>query len=70
MKQEYFCPITSFDWSAKENSIIATCSLDFSVKIWDIEIEKCESHFIAHNDAIYDICFQEKDILITCSNDQ
>jgi len=54
-------PLTSFDWSPINENKIAGSSLDTTCSIWDIEKHKIESQLIAHDKAVYDVCFGQRD---------
>ena len=46
--------ITSFDW---QGARIATCSIDTTIVIWNIERGKMETRMIAHDKAVFDVSF-------------
>lgn len=48
-------PLTSFDWSTTDPTIIATCSLDSTCTIWDVDKKAIKSKFLAHEGEVYDI---------------
>lgn len=56
-------PLTSFDWSPTHHHKLATCSVDSTCTIWNIEKQKIEIQLIAHDKAVYDIAFCQMDHL-------
>ena len=36
--QEFHAPLTSFDWSEMDPSLVGTCSVDTTCTIWNIEV--------------------------------
>ena len=49
----------SFDWNTKDMNMIGTSSIDTTCTIWDIEKEVVQTQLIAHDKAVYDICFAQ-----------
>mmetsp|Transcript_31932 Transcript_31932/g.74765 ORF Transcript_31932/g.74765 Transcript_31932/m.74765 type:complete len:338 (-) Transcript_31932:272-1285(-) len=56
-------PLTSFDWSLTHSQKIAVSSVDTTCTIWNLEREKIETQLIAHDKAVYDIAFLQKESL-------
>lgn len=53
-------PITSFDWSPAADHKIGVSSVDTTCTIWNVERQRVETQLIAHDKAVYDICFCQK----------
>ena len=53
-------PLTSFDWNTVNVNRIATCSLDTTCTIWDIEAGNPITQIIAHDQEVFDISFSPK----------
>lgn len=53
---EFCFPVTSCDWSSDDPNILASCSVDTTVTLWDIESGK-NTHLIAHDKDVFDIAF-------------
>ncbi|KAJ9519388.1 hypothetical protein QJQ45_023042 [Haematococcus lacustris] len=66
---EFSGPLTSFDWSEQEARRIATCSLDTTVTIWDIERGEVDTQLIAHDKEVYDISWGGAGVFATVSAD-
>lgn len=49
--------MTSFDWNQQDLSIIGTSSIDTTCTIWDVVKQCVKTQLIAHDKAVYDICF-------------
>lgn len=56
---EYCAPLTSFDWNQQDLKMIGTSSIDTTCTIWDLERESVQTQLIAHDKAVYDICFAQ-----------
>lgn len=56
-------PLTSFDWSPISRHKIGASSVDSTCTIWNIEKQKIETQLIAHDKAVHDIVFSQKDCL-------
>eukprot|EP00730_Choanoeca_flexa_P016269 TRINITY_DN7654_c0_g1_i1.p1 TRINITY_DN7654_c0_g1~~TRINITY_DN7654_c0_g1_i1.p1 ORF type:complete len:345 (+),score=58.53 TRINITY_DN7654_c0_g1_i1:150-1184(+) len=65
-KSSEFCaPLTSFDWNVVDPSRIATCSIDTTVTVWDIQAQRSigrasgevKTQLIAHDQEVYDVAF-------------
>ncbi|KAI9313493.1 WD40-repeat-containing domain protein [Dichotomocladium elegans] len=57
-KQRDFCaPLTSFDWSEVDPSLIVTASIDTTCTIWNIETRQAKTQLIAHDRDVYDVAF-------------
>lgn len=54
---EYCAPVTSFDWNATEPSLLASCSVDTTVTIWDLATAKAKTQLIAHDKEVYDVAW-------------
>ena len=50
-------PLTSFDWHAASPTRVATCAIDTTVTIWDIERGKMDTQMIAHDKAVFDVAY-------------
>jgi len=59
--------LTSFDW--KDPNLIATCSIDHSCTIWNIEKQVVEKRILAHNDEVTDIAWGSSGRFATVSTD-
>jgi WD repeat-containing protein 68 len=63
-------PLTSFDWSAVSHHKIGASSVDSTCTIWNLEKQKIETQLIAHDKAVHDIVFANKDCLFaSCGAD-
>jgi WD repeat-containing protein 68 len=56
-------PLTSFDWSNVTHHKIGAASVDSTCTIWNLEKQKIETQLIAHDKAVHDIAFSQKDCL-------
>eukprot|EP00210_Caulerpa_lentillifera_P002986 g2851.t1 len=66
----YSKALTSFDWNPQEPTSIATCSIDHSCTIWNIESQTVEKQLIAHTDEVSDIAWScSPGIFATVSTD-
>ncbi|CAD8076226.1 unnamed protein product [Paramecium sonneborni] len=54
---DFNAPLTSFDWSCKQQNYIGTASIDTTCTLWDIEKQTVFTQLIAHDKEVYDICF-------------
>ena len=61
--------MTSFDWNSAQPEIIGTSSIDTTCTIWDIEKEAVTTQLIAHDKAVYDICFSNRYIFASSGED-
>ncbi|KAI4370165.1 hypothetical protein MLD38_018541 [Melastoma candidum] len=52
---EFNSAITSFDWAGFDPRRIATCSVDTTCTVWDIEREAVDAQLVAHDKEVYDI---------------
>eukprot|EP00916_Digyalum_oweni_P016790 GHVL01027509.1.p1 GENE.GHVL01027509.1~~GHVL01027509.1.p1 ORF type:complete len:342 (-),score=64.87 GHVL01027509.1:240-1265(-) len=50
-------PLTSCAWNPSLQQKVATSSVDTTCASWDIEVGKMETRLIAHDKAVYDICY-------------
>mmetsp|Transcript_20103 Transcript_20103/g.46227 ORF Transcript_20103/g.46227 Transcript_20103/m.46227 type:complete len:340 (-) Transcript_20103:72-1091(-) len=56
-------PLTAFDWSVAHNNKVGVSSVDTTCTIWDLERERIETQLIAHDKAVYDIAFLQRENL-------
>ncbi|CAK81839.1 unnamed protein product (macronuclear) [Paramecium tetraurelia] len=54
---DFNAPLTSFDWSCKQQNYIGTASIDTTCTLWEIEKQTVFTQLIAHDKEVYDICF-------------
>lgn len=54
---EFCAPLTSFDWSECDPSVIGTSSIDTTCTIWNVETQQAKTQLIAHDKEVYDIAF-------------
>ncbi|CAD8158593.1 unnamed protein product [Paramecium octaurelia] len=54
---DFNAPLTSFDWSCKQQNYIGTASIDTTCTLWDIDKQTVVTQLIAHDKEVYDICF-------------
>lgn len=67
---EYCMPVTSFDWNKTDVKCLAASSIDTTVTIWDLEHQQVTTQLIAHDKAVYDICFAKESMRFgTCGED-
>ena len=66
---EFNAAITSFDWSHADPRRVATCSVDTTCTIWDVEREAVEAQLVAHDKAVYDISWGGVDAFASVSGD-
>ncbi|KAJ0089160.1 hypothetical protein Patl1_32616 [Pistacia atlantica] len=66
---EFNSAITSFDWAEFDTRRVATCSVDTTCIIWDIEKEILETHLVAHDKEVYDISWGGFNVFATVSGD-
>lgn len=66
----YCAPLTSFDWSEQDPSIIGTSSIDTTCTIWNVETCQAKTQLIAHDKEVYDIVFSPtKDVFASAGAD-
>lgn len=56
-KTDFCAPLTSFDWNRDDPRILATCSVDTTVRVWDLDKEQTSTQLIAHEKEVNDIAF-------------
>jgi len=57
-KQTMYCaPLTSFDWSERDPTLIGTSSIDTTCTIWNVETGQAKTQLIAHDKEVYDFVF-------------
>ena len=56
-KPENSAPVTNLDWNFVDPSILASCSIDTTCTIWNIETGQPKTQLIAHDKQVYDISF-------------
>ncbi|WCJ34263.1 Transducin/WD40 repeat-like superfamily protein [Euphorbia peplus] len=66
---EFNSAITSFDWPDFDVNHIATCSVDTTCTIWNIEKETVDSQLVAHDKEVYDISWGGYNVFATVSSD-
>jgi WD repeat-containing protein 68 len=54
---EFAGPLTSFDWNQTDLSLIAACSIDSTVSLWDLDKSVLKTQLIAHDREVFDIAF-------------
>ena len=73
INQEFCAPLTSFDWSAVDNRLVGTSSIDTTCTIWELETGQqlarpslrspvnghVKTQLIAHENEVYDIAFSK-----------
>lgn len=71
VSEDFCAPVTSFDWSADDPRLVAACSIDTTVSIWDVTAQEVTIHLIAHDKEVFDVAFQSRctNIFATCSAD-
>lgn len=62
-------PMTSFDWNRHVLHKAATCSLDTTIAVWDVERGKLETQLIAHDKAVFDITYTSSNQFCSVSQD-
>lgn len=70
-KNSEFCaPLTSFDWSESDPTMLGTSSIDTTCTIWNIETGQAQTQIIAHDKEVYDIAFSpQQNIFASASAD-
>ncbi len=67
---EYCAPVTSFDWSWTDPSLIATSSIDTTCTVWDLNTKKVKTQLIAHDKEVFDIAWSlNREIFATAGAD-
>ena len=66
---EFCAPLTSFDWNQRALNMIGTSSIDTTCTIWDIEKEVVQTQLIAHDKAVYDICFAQDESMFASAGE-
>eukprot|EP00767_Chilomastix_cuspidata_P002381 gnl/Chilomastix_cuspidata/2507.p1 GENE.gnl/Chilomastix_cuspidata/2507~~gnl/Chilomastix_cuspidata/2507.p1 ORF type:complete len:331 (+),score=155.58 gnl/Chilomastix_cuspidata/2507:37-1029(+) len=71
-KSEFCAPVTSFDWSCADKTVLGTASIDTTCTIWDVEKLVPTRHLIAHDKECFDISFSHFDAstFASCSRDK
>ncbi|AAW44203.1 transparent testa glabra 1 protein (ttg1 protein), putative [Cryptococcus deneoformans JEC21] len=64
-------PVTSFSWNNKSPNKIVTCSIDTTATLWDINTAQAMTQLIAHDRAVYDLCWlpDSSDIFVSVGAD-
>lgn len=62
-------PMTSFDWNPQFSHKAATCSVDTTVAVWDVERGKLETQLIAHDKAVFDLTYNSGNLFSSVSFD-
>lgn len=62
-------PMTSLSWNPINGSKLATCAVDTTVSIWDVERGKLETQLIAHDKAVFDITYGNSHQFASVSED-
>ena len=62
-------PMTSFDWNPQMLHKAATCSIDTTVAVWDVERGKLETQLIAHDKAVFDVSYLNSHQFCSVSQD-
>lgn len=52
-----WCPISGEAENRNLSSILATASFDATVKLWDLEIERCKFNLAKHTMSVYSVAF-------------
>lgn len=69
-KQSEFCaPLTSFDWNSADPRRLATCSIDTTCTVWDVERGCVDTQLIAHDREVYDIAWGGAGVFASVSAD-
>jgi WD repeat-containing protein 68 len=69
-KSDFCAPLTGFDWSTEDPKVLATCSIDTTVCVWDVELQTVTSQLIAHDKEVYDINFTKgAKVFCSCGGD-
>ncbi len=66
----YCAPLTSFDWSESDPTVIGTSSIDTTCTIWNVETCQAKTQLIAHDKEVYDLAFSPaKDVFASAGAD-
>ncbi|XP_010654117.1 WD repeat-containing protein LWD1 [Vitis vinifera] len=68
-KSEFNSAITSFDWAQLDARRIATCSVDTTCTIWDVERAAVDTQLVAHDKEVFDISWGGVGIFASVSGD-
>uniref|UniRef100_A0A7N0V3E3 Uncharacterized protein n=1 Tax=Kalanchoe fedtschenkoi TaxID=63787 RepID=A0A7N0V3E3_KALFE len=68
-KSEFNSAITSFDWAEFDTRRIATCSVDTTCTIWDVEREAVDAQLVAHDKEVFDISWGGVNVFASGSGD-
>lgn len=70
-RPEQTAPLTAMDWNEVDRSALATASVDTTVAVWDPELGRIRTQLIAHDNAVYDISFDQSTAhhFVTCGAD-
>jgi len=70
-RAEQIAPLTSMDWNEVDRSALATASVDTTVAVWDPELGRMRTRLIAHDNAVYDVSFDQNTAhhFVTCGAD-
>ncbi|KAL1925086.1 uncharacterized protein VTP21DRAFT_4740 [Calcarisporiella thermophila] len=60
-KSEFAAPLTSFDWSEVDPTLIVTGSIDTTCTIWNVETQQPKTQLLAHLKEVYDVAFMPRD---------
>ncbi|XP_038697393.1 WD repeat-containing protein LWD1-like [Tripterygium wilfordii] len=66
---EFSAAITSFDWADFDVNRVATCSVDSTCVVWDVEKETVDTQLVAHDKAVYDISWGGYNVFGSVSGD-
>jgi len=62
--------VTCVAFNPKNGRILASCSYDKTIKLWDIDSQRCLGTLSAHRDAVYTLAFSsDGEIIASGSND-
>ena len=56
--------------SLNDKGILASCSYDDTVKIWNVELGECIKTLRGHTDGVYSLSLNNNGILASCSFDK
>ncbi|KAM7255135.1 hypothetical protein ACFE04_020376 [Oxalis oulophora] len=68
-ESEFNSPLTSFDWAELDPRRVATCSIDTTCTVWDIERLTVDSQLVAHDKEVYDISWGGYNVFASVSGD-
>jgi WD repeat-containing protein 68 len=70
-RAEQIAPLTAMDWNEVDRSALATASVDTTVAVWDPDLGRIRTQLIAHDNAVYDISFDQSTAhhFVTCGAD-